>query len=137
MKLIVDTNIILAALIVDSTCRKIMTHANADFFYIPFSEKEISKYESMVLRKAKITSQEFHLLLEKLKTYLIELDDRIILSRMAEAGIIMDSIDPDDTHFIAAALAIGADIWSDDNHFGKQHKVNIWKTKDLVKFLEE
>ena len=32
-------------------------------------------------------------------------------------------IDPGDVVFIAAALAAGADIWSDDPHFTKQKKI--------------
>ena len=51
------------------------------------------------------------------------------------ASKIMDSIDPDDTPFIAAALATGADIWSDDKHFEQQNEIKVWKTKDLIQFL--
>ncbi len=135
MKLIVDTNILPAALIANSACRRILTHATADFFDIQFSDKEISKYESLILSKAKITRQEFYLLLEKLKMYLIELDERAILIKMKEAAVIMDHIDPNDTPFIAAALAVEADIWSDDKHFEKQQKVKVWKTAEIVKML--
>jgi len=48
---------------------------------------------------------------------------------------IMDKIDPDDTQFIAAALATNSDIWSDDTHFTKQNKVKVWTTKELIKSL--
>ena len=61
--------------------------------------------------------------------------DSIVLSHMEEAAKIMDKIDPDDTKFIAAALATNSDIWSDDKHFEKQNKVKVWKTKDLIRFL--
>jgi len=44
----------------------------------------------------------------------------------------MDKIDPDDTPFIAAALATNSDIWSDDKHFQKQNKIKVWKTEDLI-----
>ena len=47
----------------------------------------------------------------------------------------MSAIDPDDVPFIAAALATGADIWSDDPHFAKQKKIRIWKTMGLAKLL--
>ena len=75
--------------------------------------------------------------LEKLKQKLILLDDRIILAKMEEAGKIMDRIDQDDTPFIAAALATGSDIWSEDTHFEKQKKIKVWKTKDLAGLMKK
>jgi len=41
MKLVVNTNRIIAALIKDSSTRRIITHLNAELFIIPYSEKEI------------------------------------------------------------------------------------------------
>lgn len=67
--------------------------------------------------------------------YLIELDDRAILIKIKEAAVIMDRIDPNDTDFIAAALVVEVDIWSDDKHFEKQQKVKVWKTAEIVKML--
>lgn len=45
-------------------------------------------------------------------------------------------VDPDDTPFIAAALACNVDIWSDDEHFQKQKRIKTWKTKDIIKYLD-
>jgi predicted nucleic acid-binding protein len=57
---------------------------------------------------------------------------------MEEAKQIMDKIDPDDTPFIALALAIENDgVWSNDKHFGQQNRVKIWKTDVLLRLLEE
>lgn len=133
MRLIVDTNIILSALIKDSTTRYIITHIDAELITIGFSEKEISKYKAMILKKANINEFEFEAILRELKEQLIILDDRIIQKNMIEARKIMDTIDQDDTPFIAASLATNSDIWSDDKHFERQNKVKVWKTKDLEK----
>ena len=135
MRLIVDTNRIIAALIKDSVSKRIITHINKELLTIDFTEREIKKYETLILKKAKINSAELKMIFEKLKEKLIILDDKIILTKMEEAKEIMDNIDPDDTPFIAAALATKADIWSDDKHFDKQNKVKVWKTKDLMKFV--
>jgi len=48
----------------------------------------------------------------------------------------MDSIDPDDTPFIAVALATGSDIWSDDSHFQKQKRIRIRTTIELSQMLD-
>jgi len=57
---------------------------------------------------------------------------------MSEAKKIMWDIDPKDTPFIVAALAIGADILSNNKHFKKQNKIKIWDTEEVYKmFLEQ
>lgn len=137
MQLVVDTNIIIAALIKDSTIRHLLSHLEIDLLTIGFSDIEILKYKSYITKKAEITEKEFDILLEKIRNKLIILDDLIVLQKMEEAKKIMDKIDKNDTPFIALALATNSDIWSDDKHFEKQNKVKVWKTSDLVnKYLK-
>ncbi len=136
MKLIVDSNILFSALIRDSTTRRIILHIDAELISVAFFEKEMLKHKKMLLQKSSLNEIEFDLLLEKLKSKIVFLDDKIITAKFEEAYEIMKKIDPQDSPFLAAALATNSDIWSDDNHFGKQHRVKIWKTKGLVKFVE-
>ena len=110
-------------------------HLNAQLFSLKFSKDEVIKYKDLILKKSNLNEIEFEIILEKLKTKLILIDDGLISLKIPKASRIMDEIDPDDTSFLAAALAINGDIWSDDKHFDKQNLVKVWKTKDLVKFL--
>ena len=136
MKLVVDSNRIIAALVKDSYSRKIILHGNLELLAINMSQKYIQKYRKDILSKAKITEEQFNSIFGKLNEKLIKLDDGIIKSRMKEAKEIMDWIDKGDTPFIAAALAAKTGIWSDDKHFEKQNKIKIWKTKDLSQYLK-
>lgn len=135
MILVIDTNRIVAALIRDSVSRKILMSDEFDFVGIEFSKKEVDKNKAEILEKANIGEEEFETLMKILFKRLNFLDDLTIEEFMTEAKTIMDEIDPLDTPFIAAALAVKCDIWSDDGHFQKQKRVNIWKTKDLVEFI--
>ena len=135
MKLIVDTNRIIAALVKDSFCRHIITHLNAELLTIYFSTKELAQHKALILEKSELSETDLELLLDKLVSKMTILDDRIVNQQMARAKKIMDSTDPNDTPFIAAALATGADIWSDDTHFEKQKVVKIWRTKDIANLL--
>ena len=55
-----------------------------------------------------------------------------------EAKKIMDKIDPDDTICIALGLSVKNEgIWSDDRHFEKQNKIRVWKTKDLMDYINK
>ena len=135
MKLVVDTNIIISAIIKDSLTRRILTHLDAEMYTINFSEQEIKKYKSDILQKAEISEIALDFLLGKLKDRLSNIDDNVVALKMEKAFEIMKEIDPKDSPFLAAALAINAEIWSDDKHFDKQNLVKVWKTKDVVKFL--
>jgi len=135
MKLVVNTNRIIATLIKDSISRQILFHIDAELLTLSFSQGEITKYKEYVLKKAGINDAAFDMLLEKIKERLIFVDDTLIRSKMPEAEKIMDTIDTTDTPFIAAALATKSDIWSDDKHFQQQKSIQIWQTKDLIKFI--
>ena len=135
MRLVVDSNILFAALIRNSTTRKIFTHLNAEFFLVTASNEEIQKYKAEILEKSEMNDLNFTILLTQLKSKCIELNDFELLPYWENAKKIMDGIDPKDTVFIAAALAVGADIWTDDKHFLKQKRIKVWKTEDLMKQL--
>ena len=136
MKLIVNTNRIIAALIKDSVSRKLIFNSSLELLLIPSSETEIKKWLPMVLEKARITKEEFFMIYTKLKEKMTLLPDELVQLYMTEAKKIMDAVDSADTPFIAAALATESDIWSDDQHFEKQNTIKIWKTKDLIQFLQ-
>ena len=136
MKLVIDSNRIIAALVKDSYSRKIILHSDLELLAINMSQKDIQKYRKDILSKAKITEEQFNSVFEKLNERMVKLDDAIIQGKMKEAKEIMDKVDKDDTPFIAAALATKADIWSDDKHFEKQNRIKIWKTKDLSQYLK-
>jgi predicted nucleic acid-binding protein len=136
MKLIVNTNRIIAALIKDSVSRKLIFNSSLELLLIPSSETEIKKWLPMVLEKARITEEEFFMIYTKLKEKMTLLPDELVQLYMTEAKKIMDAVDSADTPFIAAALATESDIWSDDQHFEKQNTIKIWKTKDLIQFLQ-
>lgn len=135
MRLIVNTNRIIAALIRDSFSRKIILHLNAELIAIPFLQQELAEHKLEILQKSKLPEFEFDAILDKLHARMILLDQKVIEEFMKEAIEIMDKIDSDDAPFIAAALATKSDIWSDDPHFQQQKKIKIWRTKDLTSLV--
>ena len=135
LSVVVDTNRIIAALIKDSFSRKLLYHADLEFLGVHASTPEVQKYKQMILKKAKLTEEEFEALLYKLNAKIVFLPDELIELKLEEAKKIMYGIDPGDVPFIAAALATGTAVWSEDPHFAKQNAVKVWRTKDLVQFL--
>jgi len=135
MILVIDTNRIIAALIKDSTSRYIILSDKIEFVSIHFGTNEVNKYKNEIIEKAGITEADFENILQKLFTRIKMLNDSLVQKTMPEAKNIMDHIDPDDTPFIAAALACNVEIWSDDEHFQQQKRIKAWKTKDIINYL--
>lgn len=133
MRLIVNTNRIIAALVKDSYSRRIILSSPWECITMSWSAQEIEKHRTEITEKSHLTDEEIDYLLAQFKKKLIHLEDWVIQKYMPEAKIIMEQIDPDDTPFIAAALAAEAAIWSDDKHFTRQNVVKVWTTRELVR----
>ena len=133
MKLIVDTNRIIASLVKDSTSRQILLSDKFEFLTVGITKSEIQKYKSDILNKANINEEDFNKLFSRLFSKILIFSDLVIESQFNNAKEIMDKIDIKDTPFIALSLAVENNgIWSDDKHFEKQNKIKVWKTKDLL-----
>ncbi|MBI5393507.1 hypothetical protein HZA96_06585 [Candidatus Woesearchaeota archaeon] len=136
MRLIIDSNIIIAALLRDSTIRHLILYSDLELITGEFLEVEISKYKEYIQQKANINETEFFIIFEKIKDKLILIKDELVTKRIDEAITIMKSIDNANAPVLALALSIENNgIWSDDKHLEKQNKVKVWKTKDLMEYL--
>jgi len=56
MKLVIDTNIIISALIKNGISRRIIVSPLIDFVTFEYTLQEISKYEKLIRKKSKIKS---------------------------------------------------------------------------------
>jgi predicted nucleic acid-binding protein len=63
MKLVIDTNIIISALIKNGISRRIIISPLINFIAPDYMLQEISKYEKLICKKAKLNHDEFRLLL--------------------------------------------------------------------------
>ncbi|MBS3169201.1 hypothetical protein J4210_01850 [Candidatus Woesearchaeota archaeon] len=133
MIIITDVNILLSALIRDSTTREIIVKSGQDFCFPEISFHKIRKYKELILTKSGISESEFLIILNTLFRFIRLIPTEELTAYWNEAKRIMGHIDPEDVPFIAAALSQEHSIiWSDDKHFAKQDKVIILKTKDIV-----
>ena len=135
-KLIIDTNRIIAALIKDSASRKIILSDRFQFLTVEITKSEIAEHKKEILEKAEVRNEELEAILSRLFSRITVISDAAIKDKMGDAKKIMDAIDPDDTPFIALALAVeNKGIWSNDKHFEQQDKIRIWKTIELLGLL--
>lgn len=138
MKLIVDTNRIIAALIKNGASRKVILSNKFELITAEFTRKELGKHRAEILKKAKLSEKDFDGLLAMFFKRIYVVDDSAFGIRFGYAMKIMDRIDPNDTPFISLALYIDNDgIWSDDKHFKMQNVIRVFTTSNLLKLLGE
>jgi predicted nucleic acid-binding protein len=136
MRLIANTNRIIAALVRDSASRKIIMSGKLELVTLKFSLKEVSRHKREIQAKAEITPKEFAKLLGMLLKKIYMVEDNLITKRMKAAHKIMGQIDKADEPFIALALTIKNDgIWSDDKHFMKQKAIKVYTTAELIELI--
>ncbi|MBS3126558.1 PIN domain-containing protein [Candidatus Woesearchaeota archaeon] len=136
MILVIDTNILLAGLIKDSTVRKIIVESGWEFYYPEISFHEVRKYKDLVLEKSGMNEEEYTELLNYLLKHITLVPEEQIKPKIEEADKLLGKVDPDDVVFLATAFSIeNSKIWSDDPHLEKQVKVRVFKTKHIVKLF--
>ncbi len=134
MKFVLDTNIILKALIRDSVVRGILVGPKHEFLIPELATEEIRKHSRLIEEKSGLTKAEVDEVLQVVLSNVRVVPASDVLSRWKEAEEIMAPIDKNDIAFLAAAMSAPCDgIWSDDAHLKRQSKVKVWTTKDIVR----
>ena len=136
MKLIVDTNIILKALIKNSKARAILLNPNHGFYLPEYAIEGVEKHLSLLVEKTGLHEEEIKLVLNILLTNIQVLPSEEILAKWNEAREIIGSIDEGDIPFLAASLTIACDgIWSDDKDLKRQGRVKVWSTREIIRLI--
>ncbi|MDP2899603.1 MAG: PIN domain-containing protein [Candidatus Bathyarchaeota archaeon] len=133
MKLIVDTNILLKALIKDSRVRAILLSPVDQFLVPEFAIEEVEAHMGLVTGRSGLSEGEVRLVLSVLLTNIEVVPKEDVLTCWGRAEEIMGSIDVDDVPFVAASLSRSCDgIWSDDGDLKRQNAVRVWTTSEMV-----
>ena len=133
MKILVDVNIVLSALIRDSSTRKLILETRHELYFPEPSLHKLRKYQDYVIGKAGLNEKDYTGLLAILFKHIKVIPTEEIMKNWEKAKGIMEHIDQEDVVFIAAALSLdNTSIWSEDKDFERQTKVKVLKTRDIV-----
>lgn len=134
MRLVIDTNRIIAGLIRSSQSRRILFNPSHEFFAPGYILAEIGKHRGYLMEKARLTPEEFDLLLDLMmeRVTLVPVED--FASSYPFAVSIMEKTDVDDAPFLAVGIALSLDgIWTGDRHFLRQDELPVFSNRDLEK----
>ena len=131
MNLVVDANILFAALIKESQTIELMFNENINLFAPEFLFEEFAKYKEEIIKKTKRTETELKEVLDMLKSIITFIPKEEFEEFLREA--IRISPDKNDIQYIALALKLKLPIWSNDKELkNKQNKIKVYHTKELM-----
>ena len=131
MKLVVDANILFAALIKEGSTAELLISDKLQLFAPEFLFTEFVKYEELILKKTHRSREEFNQFLELLKEQIIIIPKKEITPFIDKAEKI--SPDPKDTVYLALAFALKSKIWSNDKKLKKgQEEITVYSTEELI-----
>ncbi|AKH97341.1 PIN domain-containing protein [Halanaeroarchaeum sulfurireducens] len=132
MKLVIDANVVISALIADSKTRELIVTLEPDLLTPAYVYDEIENYEELIVEKSGMEPGRVAQFIELLFQYIevVPADDFYPAIERADEAI--GDTDPDDVLYLACALASDGVIWSDDSDFEDQELVEWYSTSDVI-----
>ena len=135
MKVVIDANEVISALIKRGLTRNIILNKYFEFVAPSFIFSEIYKYKKEICKKAKISFEDFDILLDKLFRYIKIINLNYYSDMLEEAKNLIEDIY--DVPYLACAIYLDCPIWSDDRHFKMQNVVKVFNTGEMVELLND
>jgi len=138
MKVVIDTNILISAIIRDSKIREIIINSPHEFFTSEIIFEELKKYQQEIEEKSGLSSSEISEIINVLFKYIKIIPTEDTRPFVYGALRAIGEFDEEDSLFIACALHNpGSVIWSNDKHFKMQNKIKVYNISDFIHELEK
>lgn len=135
MKIVIDSNRVIASLVKDSTTREILFDNYFDFFAPSFIKSEIYKYKKDIIKSASSSKENFDLLLDLIFESITIIPEERYSEFIRE--IANETKDKKDLPYFAVCLLLKAEgIWTHDLHFQGQKRFKIFTNMDMLKMRD-
>jgi len=132
MKLVIDANVVISALIADSKTRELIVTLESDLLTPAFVHDEIENYEELIVEKSGMEPDRVAQFIDLLFQYIQVVPAEDFYPAIERADEAIGDTDPDDVLYLACAIATEAAIWSDDSDFDEQNLVGTYSTGDVI-----
>jgi len=136
MRLVIDANVVISALIADSKTRELIVTLEPDLLTPEFVHDEIENYEALIVEKSGMEPDRVAQFIDLLFQYIEVVPVEDVYSEIETAEEAIGGTDPDDALYLACAIARDAAIWSDDSDFDEQNIVKVYSTSDVIDSFE-
>ncbi|HLD83352.1 MAG TPA: PIN domain-containing protein [archaeon] len=138
MKVVIDANVFLSALIRDSATRRIIVSYGIEFYFPEPALNRIKKYKDYVLTKSGLSDDDYNKLMAILLKYIALVPEKTIMQKWGDAENIMGAIGPEDIVFAATVLCVKDSVlWANDRYFKRQVTITVFATEDILKVLSD
>ncbi|MFA5797786.1 MAG: PIN domain-containing protein [Candidatus Woesearchaeota archaeon] len=134
MNLVVDANIIFAALIKESKTTELLLDMSITLYTPEYILLEIEKHQKEILTKTSRSKEELEQIMHILKKIIRIIPQIELQQYIAEAK--KTTPDPDDIMYFALALKLHCPIWSNDKALKKQDRITIYSTPEIIKLIK-
>ena len=132
MKLVIDANVVISALIADSKTRELIVTLEPDLLTPAFVHDEIENYVDLIVEKSGMNPDRVAQFIDLLFQYIDVVPASEFYPAIESADNAIGDTDPDDVLYLACAVANDAAIWSDDSDFDEQSMVETYSTSDVI-----
>jgi len=138
MKIVVDANVVIAALAKQSITKEVLLYPFIDYYSPDFLLEELAEHEDEIISKMHTDKAGYQKVLDIL-TKKIKIVRKAAYSQyMNQVREIIGKLDTDDEQYIAVALSIDADgVWSYDPHFKQQKVIRLFSTSELLSIIKK
>lgn len=138
MKLIVDSSILISALIKDSVTREVLLLPFFEFLLPEYSFQEVEFRKNKISKLSGLSEYEIDIVLSLILENISIIPAQKIKAHFNKANELIGKVDPNDIPFVALALATENDgIWSNDKDFEVLKDIKVWKTTDIISYINK
>lgn len=133
MRLVIDANIVIAALMRDSSVRRLLLLGGHELHAPAYLFEEVESHWQELQPRSKLSTESLREVLGILKEHINEHAASDYEARFEEARAILSDGDADDTPYVALALALVADgVWSEDRGLTTREGLRIYRTVEVL-----
>ena len=135
MRLVIDANILVAALLKDAITREILLTENIEFFAPEFLSSEIKDLlkNPRIRRRIKLKDKDLYDLTSAILSRITLFPEKSFIASIKQSISLVTHIE--DAPYIALSLALQIPLWSNDSELREQSLVKVCTTSELIKLL--
>ncbi len=127
MRLVLNANVLFAAIIKDAATRVLLENPIIELYAPPVLLFEEQKYKWLLAEKSSASPAELDELALRLRNKAKIIEPSVFYMQQA----LLFSPDPNDVPYLALCLQVGCPLWSNDKRLKEQVVVPVFSTHDL------
>lgn len=132
MRLVVDTNVVFAAMLREGTTRRLFAHPALSLAAPGSLASEIEVHWPELAERASGSEEDLRLVWAQLRGAIREFPLGAFLHDLTTAERVLAGIDAEDAPLLALAHALGCPLWTQDKRLRRQSWVEVLDTADLL-----